>query len=136
MVESYYGRKKFILIYILSAVAASLLSIAMNDSFSIGASGAIFGLLGSLLYFGYHYRVYFGNVLIGRIIPVVIINLGIGFMIPDIDNFAHIGGLVGGFLISKAVGVNSRDKKSDKINGIILSVIYFAFLVFLGIFMR
>ena len=136
MAESYYGKKKFPIIYLLSAIAGSLLSIAMHDSLSIGASGAIFGLLGSLLYFGYHYRVYFGNVLIGRIAPVIILNLAIGFMIPSIDNFAHIGGLIGGFLVSKAVGVNSRDKKSDKINGIILSVIYFAFLIFLGIFMR
>ncbi len=136
MAESYYGKKKFVLIYLLSIVSASLLSISMNSGFSIGASGAIFGLLGSLLYFGYHYRVYFGNVLIGRIIPIIILNLFIGFMIPGIDNFAHIGGLVGGFLVSKAVGVNSRDKKSDKINGIILSIIYFAFLIFLGIFMR
>ena len=108
----------------------------MSDNFSIGASGAIFGLLGSLLYFGYHYRVYFGNVLIRRIVPVIILNLFIGFTIPGIDNFAHIGGLIGGFLISKAVGVNTRDKKSDKINGIILSTIYFGFLIFLGIFMR
>ncbi len=136
MTESYYGKKKFVLIYLLSALSASLLSISMSDNFSIGASGAIFGLLGSLLYFGYHYRVYFGNVLIRRIVPVIILNLFIGFTIPGIDNFAHIGGLIGGFLISKAVGVNTRDKKSDKINGIILSTIYFGFLIFLGIFMR
>ena len=136
MAESYYGKKNFTLIYLLSAISASLLSISMSNGFSIGASGAIFGLLGSLLYFGYHYRVYFGNVLIGKILPIIILNLFIGFMIPGIDNFAHIGGLIGGFLISKAVGVNSRDKKSDKINGIILSIIYFAFLIFLGIFMR
>ena len=136
MTESYYGKKKFTLIYLLSAISASLLSISMSDNFSIGASGAIFGLLGSLLYFGYHYRVYFGNVLIRRIVPVIILNLFIGFTIPGIDNFAHIGGLIGGFLISKAVGVNTRDKKSDKINGIILSTIYFGFLIFLGIFMR
>ena len=136
MAESYYGKKKFTLIYLLSIISASLLSISMNDSFSIGASGGIFGLLGCLLYFGYHYRVYFGNVLIRRIVPVIILNLFIGFTIPGIDNFAHIGGLVGGFLISKALGVNSKDKKSDKINGIILSIIFFIFLIFLGIFMR
>ena len=136
MSESYYGKKKFILIYLVSALTGSLLSISMSNSFSIGASGAIFGLLGSLLYFGYHYRVYFGNVLIKQILPVVIFNLAIGFMISGIDNFAHIGGLVGGLLISKAVGVNSKDKKSDKINGIVLSFIYIVFLIIMGIFMR
>lgn len=136
MVEGYYGRRKFALIYFVSALTGSLLSIAMSNTFSIGASGAIFGLLGSLLYFGYHYRVYFGSVILRRIIPVVIINLAIGFMISNIDNFAHIGGLVGGFLISKALGINSKDKTSDKVNGIVLTVIYVVFLVILGIFMR
>ena len=135
MTESYYGKKKYILIFLISALGGSLLSIAMNDGFSIGASGAIFGLLGSLIYFGYHYRVYFGQVLLNQIIPIVIINLFIGFMVPGIDNFAHIGGLIAGFLISKAVGINSKDKASDKINGYVLTVIYFAFLIFLVFFM-
>ncbi len=136
MVEGYYGRKKYIIIYLVSALAGSLLSIAMSSGFSIGASGAIFGLLGSLLYFGYHYRVYFGSVILARIIPIVILNLAIGFMIPDIDNFAHIGGLFGGFLISKALGINSKDKKIDKVNGIIMTVLYIGFLVIIGLFMR
>ena len=136
MVEGYYGKKKYPIIYLVSAITGSLLSICMSEGFSIGASGAIFGLLGSVLYFGYHYRVYFGSVILGRVIPIIIINLGIGFMISGIDNFAHIGGLVGGFLISKALGINSKDKKSDKINGIIMTIIYIGFLVFLGIIMR
>ena len=136
MVEGYYGRKKFAIIYLVSAITGSLLSICMSDGFSIGASGAIFGLFGSILYFGYHYRVYFGNVIIGRIVPVIIINLALGFMLSGIDNFAHIGGLIGGFLVSKALGINSKDQKSDKINGIIMTVIYVGFLIVLGIFMR
>ena len=136
MVEGYYGRKKYVIIYLVSALTGSLLSICMSEGFSIGASGAIFGLFGSILYFGYHYRVYFGNVIIGRIVPVIIINLALGFMISGIDNFAHIGGLIGGFLISKALGINSKDKRSDKINGIIMTVIYVVFLIVLGIVMR
>lgn len=136
MAESYYGKKKFIIIYLFSMITASLLSISMSDTISIGASGAIFGLLGCLLYFGYHYRVYFGNVLLRRIVPVILVNLVIGFSLPGIDNFAHIGGLIGGFLISKALGVNTKDKTSDKVNGYVLSAIYLAFLIFLGIFMR
>ncbi len=136
MVEGYFGKYKFLIIYLISAITGSLLSISMSSGFSIGASGAIFGLLGALLYFGYHYRVYFGSVILGRIIPVIIVNLAIGFMISGIDNFAHIGGLIGGFLISKALGINSTDKTSDKVNGIIMSTIYIGFLVFLGLFMR
>ena len=131
LVESYFGKKKFTIIYFFSAITASLLSICMSESFSIGASGAIFGLLGSLLYFGFHYRVYFGNVLIRQIVPIIILNLGIGFIVPGIDNFAHIGGLIGGYLISRGMGVNSKDRKSDKINGLVLSFIYLAFLIIL-----
>ena len=131
LVESYFGKKKFSIIYFFSALTASLLSICMSESFSIGASGAIFGLLGSLLYFGFHYRVYFGNVLIRQIVPIIILNLGIGFIVPGIDNFAHIGGLIGGYLISRGMGVNSKDRKSDKINGLVLSFIYLAFLIIL-----
>lgn len=136
MVEGYFGRKKYAIIYLVSAITGSLLSITMSDTPSVGASGAIFGLLGAILYFGYHYRVYFGSVILERIIPVVIINLAIGFTINGVDNFAHIGGLIGGFLISKALGINSKDKKSDKINGLILTAIYIIFLVILGIFGR
>lgn len=136
LVESFFGKWKYTAIYLVSALTGSLLSIIMGDNISIGASGAIFGLFGSLLYFGYHYRVYFGSVILKKIIPVILVNLFIGFTISGIDNFAHIGGLVGGFLISKALGVNSKDKMSDKVNGIILTTIYIAFLVYLGIFMR
>ncbi len=135
-IENFYGKKKFSIIYIFSALCGSLLSIAMHDTYSIGASGAIFGLLGAYAYFGYHYRVYFGSVILGRVIPVIITNLAIGFMIKGVDNFAHIGGLIGGFLISKALGINSKDKKSDKINGLIMTAIYIGFLVVLGIFGR
>lgn len=136
MVEGYFGKKKYIVIYLLSALSGSLLSIMMSDGYSIGASGAIFGLLGSLLYFGYHYRVYFGNVILGRVIPIIILNLLIGFSSSTIDNFAHIGGLIGGFLISKALGVNSKDKKADKINGIVLTVIYLVFLIVINFVVR
>ncbi len=124
MVEGYYGRKKYPIIYLVSAIGGSLLSIAMSDIPSVGASGAVFGLLGSLLYFGYHYRVYFGSVILGRIIPVVIINLAIGFMISGIDNFAHIGGLIGGVLITKSVGVKDKSSTSDIVNGWIITTIF------------
>lgn len=135
-IENFYGKAKFVIIYLVSALCGALLSICMHDSFSIGASGAIFGLLGSLLYFGLHYRVYFGSVILNKVLPVIVINLIIGFAFSGIDNFAHIGGLIGGFLISMALGINSKDKKADRINGIILTIIYVAFLVYLGIFAK
>ena len=135
-IETFYGKNKFALIYLVSAICGSLLSIAMHDGSSIGASGAIFGLLGAYAYFGYHYRVYFGTVLLKQIVPIILINLAIGFMVPGIDNFAHIGGLVGGFLISMALGVNSKDKKKQHIQGAILSVMFIAFLIVLAFVLK
>lgn len=131
--ESYFGKIKYIIIYLFSAIVASLMSIIFNDSISAGASGAIFGLLGALLYFGYHYRVYLGNALKSQIIPLIVANLAFGFMANGIDNAAHIGGLIGGVLISMAVGVENRSSKSEITNGIIMSIIYIGFLFYMAL---
>ncbi|MEG0826372.1 MAG: rhomboid family intramembrane serine protease [Bacilli bacterium] len=130
--ESYFGKIKYIVIYLFSAITASLMSIIFTESISAGASGALFGLLGALLYFGYHYRVYLGGVLKSQIIPLIAINLLFGFTMSGIDNAAHIGGLIGGFLIAMGVGVEGKSKKSEIINGIIMSAIYIGFLFFMA----
>ena len=133
-IETFFGRWKFLIIYLLSGIAGGMLSAALGSATSVGASGAIFGLLGSMLYFGFHYRAYFGQAVKLQILPVIAINLAIGFMMPNIDNWCHIGGLVGGFLITMAVGVNGKSKTSDRVNGIICSMIYFGFLTYLLFF--
>ncbi|MBE6154574.1 MAG: rhomboid family intramembrane serine protease [Firmicutes bacterium] len=128
--EGFLGRFKYLLVYLGSGFLGSLLSVVMHEGVSAGASGAIFGLLGSLLYFGYHYRLYLGAVLRTQVIPIIIINLLIGFSLSGIDNFAHIGGLVGGYLLTMALGVPGKTKKSDQINGSIVFVLLVAFLSF------
>ncbi len=130
-IESFYGKIKFIIIYLVSAIVGSLFSCTLSDYVSAGASGAIFGLLGSLLYFGYYYRVYLGNVLKSQIIPMIVINLGIGFIIEGVDIWAHIGGLIGGILISMALGVKYKSNTSSRVNGFILLSILVGFMVFL-----
>lgn len=128
-IESFYGKIKYLIIYFSSTLFSSLLSIALSRYASIGASGAIFGLMGAMLYFGLHYRVYLGSVIKSQIIPLILLNLFIGFLFSaQIDNFAHIGGLIGGTLISKAVGVKYKSTKSDMINGWILALILLVFL--------
>lgn len=135
-VESFYGKIKYLSVFIISGISGSLLSTALsgNNTISVGASGAIFGLLGAILYFGYHYRVYLGNVLKSQIIPLIILNLAIGFTFSGIDNLAHIGGLIGGIFISMAVGVPDKSTKVDKANGYTLLLIYISFLIYLAFF--
>ena len=129
--ESFIGKKKFLFVYLVSLVTGSLLSSIINIGWSVGASGAIFGLLGSLLYFGYHYRIYLGSVIKSQIIPLLVLNLGIGFIIPNIDISAHIGGLVGGLLATMVTGIEKKSSKIDRINGVICLTILIVFLVIL-----
>ena len=134
-VENVFGKVKYLIIYLLSGIAGSILSLAFNhNTICAGASGAIFGLLGALLYFGYYYRTYLGATLTRTIIPVIVLNLIIGFTSSGIDNAAHIGGLVGGILIAMAVGVPDKSNNNNKINGIVLSLIYFGFIIYLSFF--
>ena len=133
--ESFLGKGKYLIVYLFSAVIGSLASITFNQGASVGASGAIFGLLGSMLYFGYHYRVYLGNVLKSQIIPLIILNLMIGFVGSGIDNFAHIGGLISGGLITVALGVKYKSTSFEKINGWIVTILFTAFMIYMGVFM-
>lgn len=128
--EMYIGKFKFLCVYIISAISGSLLSCIFTQGLSVGASGAIFGLLGSLLYFGYHFRLYLGSVLKTQIIPLILLNLLLGFMDPKIDNAAHIGGLIGGYLTTMALGIKEKSNTTEKINGSIVLIIYIAFMAY------
>jgi len=131
--EGFLGKTKFTIVYFLSGMIGSLLSVALHSGnyVGVGASGAIFGLLGALLYFGYHYRVYLGGVLKNQIIPLIIINLAIGFAFSGIDNLAHIGGLIGGVTVTMAAGIKYKSTTQDKINGLIVTAVIIGFLFYL-----
>lgn len=132
-VEDFFGKWKYLLIYFISGISGGLLSIGLSqDTISVGASGAIFGLFGALIYFGYSYRGYIGSMIRSQIIPIVVYNLLIGFFIPGIDMWGHVGGLIGGILTANVLG--TIENKDYKISNIVLLVIYFAFLVYLGIY--
>lgn len=134
--ENFFGKVKYLIIYLFSGICGNLLSMLFLPDFnvSVGASGAIFGLLGALVYFGYHYRVYLGGVIKSQIIPLIVLNLFIGYISSGINNVAHIGGLIGGILISIALGVKYKSNKSDRINGIIMTLIFTGFLIYMIFF--
>ena len=132
-VENLFGKIKYIIIFILSGIFGSIMSLAFtHNTISAGASGAIFGLLGALLYFGMHYRTYLGEAIKESIIPIIVVNLIIGFFAEGIDLAAHIGGLVGGVLVAMMVGVPDKSKIKDIINGTILTIIYLIFISYLA----
>lgn len=103
-VERFLGKIRFAIIYLLSGLGGNLLSLYgeilfENYHVSAGASGAIFGLTGALLAMSLSKRYRY---VINRqsIIFIVILNLYLGFTSQGVDNLAHIGGLITGFLVA------------------------------------
>lgn len=100
IVERIFGSFKFAFVYVVAGITGNILSFIFSSNPGVGASGSIFGLLGALLFFGIInpplFKSHFGN----NVILTILINLGYGFANAAIDNYAHIGGLTGGFLAS------------------------------------
>ena len=112
LVEGIYGPVRFALIYVLAGLSGSVASYLLNSiSIGAGASGAIFGVLGALAAFFLARREMLGEM--GRqnltgLAVIAAFNLIFGFTQPGIDNWAHMGGLAGGFAIGMALAPNYR----------------------------
>lgn len=132
-IESYFGTVRYIIIYFVSIIVGSLMSLVFSadNVISAGASGAVFGLMGALLYFGYFYRASLNNSITQQVLPVIAINLFIGFMSTGINNFAHIGGLLGGLLGAMAVGVKYKTNAKNTFNGYVALVALIGFLSYM-----
>ena len=130
-IERYYGSFKFLVIYLLGGVIGSLFSAVLITSPSIGASGAIFGLFGALLYFGFNYRATLDGYLKSQIIPLILINLLVGLIVPGIDVYAHIGGLIGGLIVSLMFGIKGFNKKNHTMHGLIMTIILVGSLAYM-----
>jgi len=105
-VERLFGSPRLLVVYLLSGIAGVDLSLAFSPRPSVGASGAIFGLLGALGVFLFLHRRTFGRaaaVQLRQIVIVALLNLGLGLM-PGIDNFGHLGGLLAGAALAWLVG--------------------------------
>ncbi|KAH7542443.1 hypothetical protein FEM48_Zijuj02G0074200 [Ziziphus jujuba var. spinosa] len=99
--EQEFGFVRIGLLYVISGFGGSLLSaLFFQSGISVGASGALFGLLGAMLSeLITNWTIYENKVLaLATLIFIVVVNLAVGIL-PHVDNFAHIGGFVSGFLL-------------------------------------
>ena len=107
LVERYFGSLNFLLIYLLAGVFGNIASYAaLSNGVGAGASGAVFGIIGAYGSFLFRNRSTTGSMAqstLGGLGIIVGINLIFGFSVSGIDNWAHIGGLVGGFLIAYGI---------------------------------
>jgi rhomboid protease GluP len=105
VVETLFGSTKFLTIYLLAGIGASLNSLFWNPLIiSAGASGAVFGVFGAMLAFFWVHRSYFPASMVQAhsrsVLILLLYNFLYGVSVPGIDNSAHIGGLISGFIAS------------------------------------
>ncbi len=111
-VERIFGNARFLFIYLFAGVSGVIASFIFSPNISAGASGAIFGCFGALLYFALIYPKLFFRTMGSSVITVLIFNLIFGFTVSIVDNAGHLGGLAGGFL---AAGIMHFPKKKKQI---------------------
>lgn len=104
--ERYFGRWRYLLLYVLGGFTGNVLSFLLSSGYSVGASTAIFGLVGAQGVFLYQNRKLFGNQFgraIRNVLFIVAVNLVLG-LTPGIDNWGHVGGLLGGLIFTWFAG--------------------------------
>ena len=104
--ERHFGHVRFLMLYVLAGFAGNVLSFLLSDGYSVGASTAVFGLVGAEAVFLYQNRALLGNQFgraIGNVLFIVAVNLALG-LTPGIDNWGHVGGLLGGLVFTWFAG--------------------------------
>ena len=107
-VERFFGSARMLAFYMISGIGGVALSSLLSNNPSAGASGAIFGLLGALVAFLFRHRKVFGRQGMQQfrhLLLVALLNLFLGLM-PGIDNWGHMGGLISGALVTYFLGPN------------------------------
>jgi uridine nucleosidase len=108
-VERQFGREQFCAVYLASALGGNYLSyrFCLNDA--VGASSAIFGLVGAMGVYLHRHNYLFGDrgqAMLENLLGSVAVNAAFGMMSKRIDNYAHLGGFLAGALVSFAAGPN------------------------------
>ena len=96
--ERFYGTLKFCAIYLLSGIFGGIVSTLLLPYATIGASGAVFGLLGAVLALTVKSKTDAAGVNYPVMLTIAMVSVGMGFVRPEINNHAHIGGLLAGFI--------------------------------------
>jgi rhomboid protease GluP len=107
-VEELFGRARLILIFTAGGVAGFLVSNFAGVGLSIGASGAVFGLLGAMVFYGRHRGGIFGLAIFRQYGQWALVLFILGFLMPGVNNLAHAGGFAGGYLAGVALGHGDR----------------------------
>jgi rhomboid protease GluP len=131
-VEKIYGSIRFFWIYIFAGLIGSIASFTFSPNLSAGASGAIYGCFGALLYLGFIYPKLFFRTLGMNVIVILLLNIVLSFNISNIDQAGHLGGLVGGFVAVGIVHFPKKKKILSQFLFLLFGVILTTSLLFIG----
>lgn len=116
--EPEIGKIRFLLIYFLSGICGNICSFWINQrlgmiTVSAGASGAVFGVLGALVWIVIRGRGQIGRLTKKKMMLLVGLSLYYGLTSAGVDNAAHIGGLISGFLLGMLLTVNEMRQSAN-----------------------
>ncbi len=131
LIENSFGGRKFFVIYTVTGIASFVASTLLSPRLSIGASGAIFGLLGFGFVYGRYRAGPVGRAIAGHLMQWIILG-AIMLFLPGIDNAAHAGGLVAGGLLALIVDTDEPKTRAGETGLRILTAL--AVLITIGAF--
>lgn len=112
LITQLYGPYRFFIIYTLSGVLGFLISYFAGIQLTIGASAALCGLIGAAIYYGRNRGGLFGNAVYRQVGGWALMILFFGFMVPGINNWAHIGGMAAGALSGMLLGYLEKNREN------------------------
>jgi rhomboid protease GluP len=135
-IEALYGKWRYVVIFMLAGLLGSAASFAFTSANSLGASGAIYGLFGALLYFRKYDKSLFDRIFGVQVLIYIAFSLFLGFTQPYVDNTGHIGGIIGGYMSARSVGLLSQmyQKRKETLIYIGAYSLVFIILIVIGIY--
>lgn len=112
LVSREFGPYRLIIIYTLSGVLGFAVSYAAGVTFTIGASAAICGLIGTLLFYGWNRGGPYGQMIFRQVGGWVVTLFIFGFLVPGINNWGHGGGLAAGAALGLVLGYSERVRET------------------------
>lgn len=130
IIDDLFGTARLILIFTFAGVLGFIASNFVGIPFTIGASGSIFGLLGAVIYYGHHRGGEFGMSIFRQTGQWALILFFLGFLMTGVNNWAHGGGFIGGYVTARLLGYSERRTESFTMKVLALGTILLTLVAF------
>ena len=127
-----FGNSRMFLIFTIAGMIGFLLSDCFSINFTVGASGSIFGLLGALIYYGRRRGGVFGAAVYRQVGSWALVLFIFGFLMPGVNNIAHLGGFLGGYLSAQFLSFQELKPENNNHRSLALVATAVTLLCFLA----